>query len=112
MPQNLEELLGRRGTQTRHLADKDLLNTLERESPENIAQIVRELHAESAAIRPDLQSWKNRKAMSLLYEAVMQVVQAQLLLAEKRGQTFEPVPEVDEAIQDLQETHAELVGVG
>jgi transcriptional regulator with XRE-family HTH domain len=117
-PENLDRLLKQREVPTRHLANKNLYNTLQRASLEDTAQVAQEMYAEIEAVGPDLTRLRDQflhdaRAARLLNDAVGQYWIVRFSLAVKRGQEFEPViPEVDEAIRHLQEAQSALVGVG
>jgi transcriptional regulator with XRE-family HTH domain len=117
IPENLDRLLEQRGVPTRHLANENLYNTLQRASLEETVRIAEEMYAEIEAVGPDLtrmrdQFLHNPRAARLLKDAVMRYWIVRLSLAVKRGQELEPaVPEVDEAIRHLQEQESILVGV-
>lgn len=116
IPENLDRLLEQRGLSTRHLANENLYNTLKRASLEDTAQIAEEMYDEIEAIGPDLtllrdQFLHNPRAARLLNDAAMRYWTLRLTLAVKREQEFEPViPEVDEAMQHLQEAAPMLIG--
>jgi len=119
LPNTVEELLARRNTKTRHLADPHLAATLADTSRPlaDILQIVREVTAEIEATRSDLvhlgKDRGNPEAQRLFEEAARQIATASLALPARRGQKFvpiqpeastEPLPELPEELKaDLDE---------
>jgi transcriptional regulator with XRE-family HTH domain len=135
IPDSLEALLKQRGARTRYLADKNLLDTLERLPEEDVLQVAREVREEREALAEDRarlneelqRNPRNRKAFRLLSELVSGSLDARFAIAARMGQKFERVepgpPEAEGdhleaaegAEQDLREDlrdAAVLMGVG
>jgi transcriptional regulator with XRE-family HTH domain len=95
LPNSIEELLERRNTKTRHLADPNLLEKKfwDDADEEDALRVARELSAELKAVGPDLARlvrWHsgNVAAMDIYTEASARHMIARYSLAERKGQGF------------------------
>jgi len=117
LPNSITELLERRHTETRHLADPNLVIKLGVSPIEDVLQIVREVSEELEAIGPDLtrlaQLRDNPEAMRLFSEVSRQAWTTHLALPARRGQKFvqalpAPVPQSPPEFEILPELESEI----
>jgi transcriptional regulator with XRE-family HTH domain len=100
MPETLAELLERRGTATRHLADAHLSDAMDDASLDDARRIAREVRDEYTIVLEELGRLEERfpqavtKIAGLLSRAVQQFMIARFSLYAKAGARFVPVNEV------------------
>jgi transcriptional regulator with XRE-family HTH domain len=117
LPNSIEELLERRHTSTRHLADPLLVINLAVSPIEDVLEIVREVSEELEAIGPDVtrfaQLRDNPEAMRLFSEVSRQAWTTHLALPARRGQKFvqvlpAPVSQLPPEIEISPELESEI----
>jgi transcriptional regulator with XRE-family HTH domain len=121
LPNSIEELLERRHTETRHLADPNLAATLAALPIEDHVRVVREVGDEIVAINPDLvylrtQYSHDPQAWRLSNDAIQRFLIARWSLRARRGQQIEPASpeleaELDETIREAEEVDRVLAEV-
>src|SRR5215203_1038882 len=111
LPITVEELLARRNTKTRHLADPNLVSTLADTSRplEDVVRIVREATEELKAIAPDVVRLRQLARLgqlpnNLFDEVSRQALITKLALPARLGQKFVPIgleASAEEALPEL-----------